>query len=264
MRSSAFRPDLFSDRHVFVTGGTQGIGLEIARRFGEHGARVTVASRKAEHLEEARRELQSLGPRLGVESLDVRDRAAVEALAQRIGDGVDVLVNNAAGNFPAGFLDMSENAWDAVVNIVLQGTANVCRSFGRRWAANRRPRSVINIVAGYAWTGAPGTSHSGAAKAAVLNLTRSLAVEWAPLGVRANAVAPGPIADTGGARIFSLDERLKGQILKRVPMARLGSRRELADVCLFLASDAAAFVNGACVVVDGGLDARGAAHLLAE
>lgn len=255
--TSPFRPDALKGRHVFITGGSQGIGLGIARTLGLHGARVTVASRKEEHLSAAKTELARDGIQVDTVALDVRDRAAVEAAAERlVGAGVDIVINNAAGNFPAPFHEMSENAWDAVVNIVLQGTANVCRSFGRRWIANKKHATVVNVLAGYAWLGAPFLSHSGAAKAGVMNLTRSLAVEWASAGIRVNAVSPGVIAESGGAKILVEGPGIGDRVMERIPQARFGTREELAEAVLFLSSDAATYVTGSVLVVDGGMDAN--------
>lgn len=248
---------------MFITGGSQGIGLGLARAFGRHGARVTIASRKEEHLSAAAAQLRTDGIEAAALAFDVRDRPAVESAAQAIAaeGGVDVVVNNAAGNFAVPFAQMSENAWDAVVNIVLNGTANVCRSFGRVWIRDRRPGVVLNIVAGYAWSGAAGVSHSGAAKAGVLNLTRSLAVEWAPHRIRVNAISPGAIEDTGGARILVEQAGLADAVRRRVPLARFGTWDDITQAALYLASDAASYVTGALLVVDGGLDALGSSGI---
>jgi NAD(P)-dependent dehydrogenase (short-subunit alcohol dehydrogenase family) len=247
---SPFRPDLFAGQRVLVTGGSSGIGLAIAQAFHAHGAEAHVLGRDAQRLERARATM----PGSTAHAADVRDSARVEAVAaelQALG-GVDVLVNAAAGNFPIPFSAMSENAWRSVVDIVLNGTANVCRSVGGRMGRG----SILNVVAGYAWTGAPGVSHSGAAKAGVLNLTRSLAVEWAPK-VRVNAVSPGPIDGTEGIKRLADDLGLRGALERSVPLRRLGTVGEVAQACLFLASPAASYVTGACLVVDGGQDARG-------
>ncbi|MEA3190330.1 MAG: hypothetical protein QOD77_912 [Thermoplasmata archaeon] len=247
--ASSFRADLLDGKAAVVTGGGSGIGLAIAQALAGHGATVTVASRDAARLAAA---AQRIGSRARAHACDVRDAAAVARLAKAVGPA-DIVVNAAAGNFPAPFSAMSENAWRTVVDIVLHGTANVCRSFG---PALRDGASVVNVVAGYAWTGAPGVSHSGAAKAGVLNLTKSLAVEWAPRA-RVNAVSPGPIDGTEGIRRLADDLGLRAQMEAAVPMRRMGTPEEVAQACLFLASPAASYVTGTCLVVDGGMDAKG-------
>jgi NAD(P)-dependent dehydrogenase (short-subunit alcohol dehydrogenase family) len=248
---SAFRPDLFAGQRVLVTGGSSGIGLAIAQAFHAHGAEVHVLGRDAQRLAAAQ---AAIGPGARTHPADVRDSARVEQVALELASrgGVQVLVNAAAGNFPVPFSAMSENAWRSVVDIVLNGTANVCRSVGGRMQGG----AVLNVVAGYAWTGAPGVSHSGAAKAGVLNLTKSLAVEWAPR-VRVNAVSPGPIDGTEGMRRLADELGLRGAVEESVPLRRMGRADEVAQACLFLASPAASYVTGACLVVDGGQDARG-------
>ena len=249
---SSFRPGLFAGRTLAITGGSTGIGLAIAQAFARLDADVHVLSRKPDHLANAATALQGLGKgKVGTHACDVRQPTQLEAAARAIGK-VDALVNAAAGNFPVPFDAMTPNAWGTVVDIVLNGTANTCRAFRPVLA---KEASVTNIVAGYAWTGAPGVSHSGAAKAGVLNLTRSLAVEWAP--VRVNAVSPGPIDGTEGIKRLADDLGLRGQLEGSVPLRRMGRAGEVAQACVFLASPAASFVTGACLVVDGGQDARG-------
>ncbi|HET6398616.1 MAG TPA: SDR family oxidoreductase [Candidatus Thermoplasmatota archaeon] len=245
--SSPFRPDLFAGRTVAVTGGSSGIGLAIAQAFHAHGAEVHLLARDPARLAAAAATM----PGSRTHAVDVRDPDRLEAAAAAVGP-TDALVNAAAGNFPIPFDAMSRNAWQAVVSIVLDGTANACRAFRPRL----RPGSTVtNIVAGYAWTGAPGVAHSGAAKAGVLNLTRSLAVEWAP--VRVNAVSPGPIDGTEGMKRLADDLGLRAGIEAAVPLGRLGHAPEVAFACLYLASPAASYVTGACLVVDGGMDAMG-------
>jgi NAD(P)-dependent dehydrogenase (short-subunit alcohol dehydrogenase family) len=236
----AFRTDLFAGQRVLVTGGSSGIGLAIAEAFATHGAEVHVLGRDAKRLAAAQK---AIGRDAVAHQADVRDSARIEAVAADLEarGGVHVLVSA-----------MSENAWRSVIDIVLNGTANVCRSVGGRMGGG----SILNIVAGYAWTGAPGVSHSGAAKAGVLNLTRSLAVEWAPK-VRVNAVSPGPIDGTEGMRRLADDLGLRGPLEASIPLRRMGNAQEVAQACLFLASPAASYVTGACLVVDGGQDARG-------
>ena len=247
---SAFRPGLLDGKSALVTGGATGIGFAVAAELHALGAQVTLLSRNEANLRAA---TARLGPRAGLQVADVRDGAAVAAAAKAVGPQ-DIVVNAAAGNFPVPFDAMTENAWRTVVDIVLHGTANVCRSFGP--GLKERRGSMVNIVAGYAWTGAPGVSHSGAAKAGVLNLTKSLAVEWAP-NVRVNAVSPGPIDGTEGMKRLGDDLGLRPAVEKSVPLPRIGTPDEVANVCLFLASPGASYVTGACVVVDGGQDAKG-------
>ncbi len=245
-----FRPGLFDGKSVLVTGGATGIGFAIAQSFHDLGAKTTILSRNEAHLRDAR---SRIGPRAAYHVADVRDGAALAAAAKALGRQ-DVVVNAAAGNFPVPFSAMTDNAWRTVIDIVLNGTANVCRSFGP--GLLEHGGSMVNIVAGYAWTGAPGVSHSGAAKAGVLNLTKSLAVEWAPK-VRVNAVSPGPIDGTEGMKRLGDDLGLRPAVEKSVPLGRMGSVHEIADACLFLASPAASYITGAVVVVDGGQDAKG-------
>lgn len=244
-----FRDGLFAGKSALVTGGATGIGFAIADGFARLGAKVTVLSRNEANLKAAAARLGEAG---GFHVADVRDGAAIAAAAKALGPQ-DVVVNAAAGNFPVPFDAMSANAWTTVVDIVLNGTANVARSFGPGLKA--RQGTLLNIVAGYAWTGAPGVAHSGAAKAGVLNLTKTLAVEWAP--VRVNAVSPGPIDGTEGMKRLGDDLGLRPAVERSVPLRRMGQPREVADACLFLASPAASYVTGACLVVDGGQDAKG-------
>ena len=250
--ASLFRHDLLHGRRALVTGGSSGIGLAIAQTFAAHGAAVHILGRDAARLASA----ASKVPRAATHACDVRERDNVAIVARQVADagGADIVVNAAAGNFPVPFSAMSANAWDSVLGIVLQGTANVCRSFGDQ--LRERTGNVVNVVAGYAWTGAPGVSHSGAAKAGVLNLTKSLAVEWAP-DVRVNAVSPGPIEGTEGIKRLADDLGMREPLERLVPLGRFGRAQEIADAALFLASPAASYVTGACLVVDGGQDALG-------
>ncbi len=250
-----FRPGLFAGKSVAVTGGATGIGFAIAEAFKRLEADVHLVSRDEGRLADATRRLKATGlGRAEFHVADVRDAARVEAVAERVG-AVDVLVNAAAGNFPSPFAALSDNAFNTVVDIVLKGTANTSRSFGSRMTRGRGG-AILNIVAGYACTGAPGVSHSGAAKAGVLNLTKSLAVEWAPK-VRVNAVSPGPIDGTEGMKRLGDDLGLRSAVEKSVPIGRMGRPDEVAQACVFLASAAASYITGACLVVDGGQDSKG-------
>ncbi len=250
---SVFRNDLYAGQHVLITGGATGIGFGISQAFAAHGADVTIISRNEERLEAACQTIRDAGGKAQWRSADVRDADALRAIAKEL-PPVDVLVNAAAGNFPTPFSAMSTNAWDSVQDIVLGGTVNATRAFGEPMLDHGG--CILNIVAGYAWTGAPGVSHSGAAKAAVLNLTKSLAVEWAPK-VRLNAISPGPIGGTEGMKRLGEDLGLGDAVVKSVPLRRMGDVDDIADGCLFLASGAADYVTGTCLVVDGGQDAVG-------
>lgn len=257
---SPYRPDLYRRKTVLVTGGATGIGYGIALAYAQHGAKVHILSRNETRLAEAAKTLGRAG--MGgadYHVADVRDAARIEEVAESLG-AVDVLVNAAAGNFPTPFSAMTANGWESVIDIVLNGTAHCTRSFGERMhqaaADSGTPRSILNIVAGYAWTGAPGVSHSGAAKAGVLNLTKSLAVEWAP-HVRLNAVSPGPIDGTEGMKRLGDDLGLRPAVEASVPLGRMGLAEEVAHACLYLSSPGASYVTGTCLPVDGGQDAVG-------
>ncbi len=257
---SAFRDDLFDGHRLFITGGATGIGLAISEGFARLGADVIISSRKEENLKAACDRLEGLGK--GTPSYhvgDVRDIDRMNEIGKALfkDGGVDTLINCAAGNFVTPFSAMSDNAWNSVIDIVLNGTYNVTRAVGSRMLEQgREGANIQNIIAGYAWTGAPMVSHSGAAKAGVLNLTRSLAVEWAPK-IRCNAISPGPIGGTEGMKRLAEDFGLGDAAAKAVPLQRLGDPEDIANACIFLASPAAKYVTGVALSVDGGQDVRG-------
>lgn len=240
-----------------ITGGATGIGLGIAKALGARGANVVIASRKKENLEKAEELLRGAGVKGEVAHyvLDVREPEAVAEVAERVAERfgpAEILVNNAAGNFVVPAAELSPNGWRTVVDIVLNGTFYCSHAFGTRMMEAQVAGTIINIVATYAWTGGPGTSHSAAAKAGVLSLTQTLAVEWGGRGVRTNAIAPGPIQDTGGAeRLFAAPEVAEA-VRRGVPLGRFGRPEEIGEIAAWLASDQAAYVNGACIVADGG------------
>ena len=252
--SSALPAGTFEDRTVVVTGGGTGLGRAIAVEFARLGASVAVVSRQQEHRDVGVAAVEAAGGRgLGV-ACDIRDpqavAAAFEAVEKELGLP-DALVNNAAGNFPVPAEDLSPNGWRAVIEIVLSGTFHCSREFGRRHIAAGRPGSILNIGASYAWTGGPGFAHSAAAKAGVKNLTETLAVEWAPYGIRVNGLVPGlfPHEDEVEA-IRGVPERGQ-QEDARIPAGRVGQPRELGWAATFLASPYAAYVTGHTLVVDG-------------
>lgn len=247
---SPYRDDLFRGQTALVTGGATGMGKSIAHAFAAHGADVHICSRNEEHLSSAAKEIEAAtGRAIQWHRTDVREWDQVEAMFGKL-ERLDHLVNSAAGNFLVPFDQMSRNAWSTVVNIVLQGTFHTTRAAFP--LLSRQGGSVTNMVAAYAWGAAPFVSHSGAAKAGVLNLTRSLAVEWAPHGIRCNAVAPGPVMSEGAAKNLFAQEDVRRQIQESVPLKRFGTPEEMALAVLYLASPAASYVTGDCLTIDGG------------
>ena len=256
-----FQPGLLQDRRILVTGGGTGLGLAMGRRFLELGAELVICGRRDAVLAEAAARLQAeTGGRVEHHPCDIRDAEAVEAMIDRIWSTrpLDALVNNAAGNFIARSEDLSSRAVDAVVNIVLHGTAYATLSCGRRWLAAGAKATVLSIVTTYAWTGSAYVVPSAMAKAGVLAMTRSLAVEWGGRGVRLNAIAPGPFPTPGAWERLVPRPELAQALETRNPLGRGGRHIELADLACFLLSDGAAFINGEVVTIDGGDWLKGA------
>ena len=252
--ASALPAGSYKNQVVLVTGGGTGLGKAIAVEFARLGASVAILSRGAEHLARGVAAIEAAGARALSVQGDIRQpeqvAAAFDAVEQAFGLP-DVLVNNAAGNFPVPAEDMSPNAWRSVVDIVLNGTYFCSREFGRRHLGAGTPGAIINVGASYAWTGGPGFAHSAASKAGVKNLTETLAVEWGPYGIRVNGLVPGLMPhDDEVAAIRGVPERRQSDA-KRSPALRVGHPRELGWAATFLASPYAAYISGHTLVVDG-------------
>ncbi|MEV5608861.1 SDR family oxidoreductase [Streptomyces sp. NPDC052225] len=255
--TSALPPDTYDGRLVLVTGGGTGLGRAVAAEFARLGAAVMIVSRKAEHLAPAREELgriEGAGP-VTAATCDIRDAARIaevfDAAEAAHGRAPDVLVNNAAANFPVPAEELTPNGWRSVVDITLNGTFLMTREFGRRHLAAGTPGSVIAVGASYAWTGGPGFAHSAAAKAGVKNLVETLAVEWGPYGIQVNGLVPGLMPhDDMTADIRANLDRADAPGARQ-PALRVGAPRELGWAATFLASPYARFISGHTLVVDG-------------
>jgi len=253
-----FDTKILKERSVLVTGGGSGLGLAMAKKFAAHGAKVTIAGRTLDRLEKGAREIAE-GAREGGEvdvfPADVRRPEEVENLVahavERFGK-VDSLVNNAAGNFLVTSEDLTPNGFDAVVGTVLHGSVFCTLAVGRHLLARKAPGSIVSVVTTYAWTGTAFALPSACAKAGVLAMTRSLAVEWGYAGIRLNAIAPGPIPTEGAwARLMAFPEAEKNT-LERIPLGRFGTPEELANLATFLLSDLCPYQTGDCITMDGG------------
>ena len=248
-------------RNVLVTGGGTGLGKASAVRFAREGARVAICGRREPVLAEAAGALREAGAAEARTFVcDVRyddDVAKMASALHEAWGALDVLVNNAAGNFVCPAEKLSPNGWRAVIEIVLNGTFFCSSAFGRKMieahAADGRGRSMVNIVADYAWGAGPGVIHSASAKAGVLALTRTLAVEWARFGIRSNAVSPGPFRSEGTDKNLWLDEEMASEVLASIPLGRFTTAEEVAESIAFLADEEkAGYITGACLPVDGG------------
>lgn len=254
-----FHRDLLQQKRILITGGGTGLGKGMALRFLELGATVYICGRREEVLKTTTGELKYKGPIKPI-PCDVRNLGAVEQMVESIWtEGpLDILVNNAAGNFIARTEELSPNAWQSVINIVLMGTLNCTMACGRRWLKSKHKGTVLSISATYAPVGSAYVVPSAVSKAGVEALTRSLAVEWGDRGIRMNAIAPGPIPTQGAfSRVLPRPD-LERVALERNPMRRFGTVEELANLAAFLVSDGSGYVNGEVIRMDGGEFLEGA------
>jgi NAD(P)-dependent dehydrogenase (short-subunit alcohol dehydrogenase family) len=258
------RDDALKGKVIVVTGGGSGLGKAMTKYFLELGAKVAITSRNLEKLQGTAKELeeQTGGECLPVQC-DVRHYEQVENMLQQTAEkfgSVDILLNNAAGNFISPTERLSANAFDTIIDIVLKGSKNCTLAFGKHWIdKGEKNKTVLNIVTTYAWTGSAYVVPSATAKAGVLAMTRSLAVEWAKYGIRMNAIAPGPFPTKGAwDRLLPGDLKEKFDLAKKVPLKRVGEHQELANLAAYLVSDFSAYVNGEVITIDGGEWLKGA------
>lgn len=256
------RDGALDGKTVLVTGGGTGLGKSMVKYFLELGANVIITSRKIDVLNKTASELDVSGEKILTVACDVRNYAEVENVLksgiEKFGK-IDVLVNNAAGNFISPTERLSHRAFDSVVDIVLKGSYNCTLALGKYWIENKINGNVMSIVTTYAWTGSAYVVPSACAKAGVLALTRSLAVEWGKYGIRLNAIAPGPFPTEGAwSRLLPPDMKEEFDLTKKIPVGRLGDHQELANIAAYLISDYSGFVNGEVITIDGGEWLKGA------
>jgi NAD(P)-dependent dehydrogenase (short-subunit alcohol dehydrogenase family) len=251
------KTDALKGKTIIVTGGGTGLGKSMGKYFLELGANLVISSRKLEVLEATADELRKeTGGEILAVACDVRKYEEIEEVLkkteERFGQ-IDVLLNNAAGNFISPTERLSHRAFDIIVDIVLRGTYNFTLAVGKNWIEKKQAGAVLNIVTTYAWTGSGYVTPSACGKAGVLALTRSLAVEWGKYNIRMNAIAPGPFPTEGAwSRLLPGEMAEKFDPAKRNPLKRVGDHQELANLAAYLVSDYAAYVNGEVITIDGG------------
>jgi NAD(P)-dependent dehydrogenase (short-subunit alcohol dehydrogenase family) len=260
-----FQKNLLQNKHILITGGGTGLGKATAQRFLELGAQVHICGRRQDVLTATEHELRQRtngqpNGKIHSHPCDVRDAAAVDEMIAKIWSEapLDILMNNAAGNFLARTEDLSLGAFQSVIGIVLMGTLHTTMACGRRWLAEKRKAVVLNITTTYTTTGSAYVVPSAVAKAGVQALTRSLAVEWGDRGIRMNAIAPGPIPTEGAFSRLLPRPELADAAKKRIPLGRFGTMEEFANLAAFLVSDGSAYINGEVVIMDGGEWLQGA------
>lgn len=258
------RDNALEGKVIVVTGGGSGLGKAMTKYFMELGAKVAITSRDLEKLQTTAQELENeTGGKCLALQCDVRQYDQVEAMLDNVikkYEKVDVLLNNAAGNFISPTERLSANAWDTIIDIVLKGSKNCTLAFGKHWIEKKQTNTnILNIVTTYAWTGSAYVVPSATAKAGVLAMTRSLAVEWAKYGIRTNAIAPGPFPTKGAwDRLLPGDLKDTFDLAKKVPLKRVGDHQELANLAAYLVSDFSAYINGEVITIDGGEWLQGA------
>jgi NAD(P)-dependent dehydrogenase (short-subunit alcohol dehydrogenase family) len=261
-----FQPDLLRDKRILITGGGTGLGKASAQRFLELGAEVYICGRRHEVLTATKEELAArTGGRIHARPCDVRDAAKIDELIATIWEHgpLDILMNNAAGNFLARTEELSLRAFDSVLGIVLLGTLHTTLACGKRWLAEKRNGTVLNITTTYTETGSAYVVPSAVSKAGVQALTRSLAVEWGNRGIRMNAIAPGPVPTEGAFSRLLPRPELEELAKQRIPLGRFGTLEEFANLAAFLVSDGSSYINGEVITMDGGEWLQGAGEFTA-
>ena len=250
-----FKERCLEGRTAVVTGGGTGLGLSMALKFADLGANLVIASRSREHVEAAAERVRARGSKAIAVACDVRNFEEVEAMMERAEKdlgSLDILVNNAAGNFLCPTEDLTPNGFAAVIGIVLNGSFHCTLAAGRKMIASGKGGTMLNILTSYAWTGSGFVVPSAAAKAGVLAMTRSLAVEWAKYRIRVNGIAPGPFPTEGAWKALLPTPEMADAAKAKIPLKRFGDHEELANLAAYLVSDYSGYITGDIVTIDGG------------